>query len=133
MDVRQYTNAEIEEVGRVARDQGDQMLFSLANEIIAVRRLRAAQSPGVVLVETVVSARTGEGRINITLGTTHFQVSSAEARSLALNLLEGAEAADHDAFVNRYFRDVVGLDSNAIQTLIGEFRAFRAKAGEDPP
>ena len=54
----------------------------------------------IISVESLVSNKTGEGRVNIYLqesGAPSYQLSTDEARGLASNLFQAAEAAETDA------------------------------------
>lgn len=65
--------------------------------------------------------------VNVTVGAKdfHVQMSPAEARDLALNLLESAEAAEQDAFLFEWAQKEVGVDDAGAATLLAEFRKWR--------
>ena len=59
----------------------------------------------VIFVESLVSSKTGEARVNIYLqesGAPSFQLSIDEARALAGNIFQGAEAAETDSLLFRW-------------------------------
>lgn len=54
------------------------------------------------------------------------QMSPAEARDLALNLLQAADGAESDGFLVTFLRETVGVDDmRAAATLLVEFREYR--------
>ena len=76
----------------------------------------------------VQMAQTRDGK-RLLLG----QMTPSEARSLALQGLEAAEAAETDAFIWGYFTSKMDLKPAAIAALIADFRDFRAKMGSSLP
>ena len=66
---------------------------------------------GVIVVESLISQRTGEGRVNIYLqesGSPSYQFSVEEARNLASNIFQSAEAAETDAVLFRWANEHFG-------------------------
>lgn len=55
------------------------------------------------------------------------QMSPAEARSLAMNLVECAESAEQDAFFISFLRKKVGADDKAVAGVLVQFREWREK------
>lgn len=64
-----------------------------------------------------------------TPGGEEDQMTPAEARDLAFNLLTGAEAADQDGFIIEFFMDKMQLDKEHAAFILGEFREWREKRG----
>lgn len=60
------------------------------------------------------------------------QMSPAEARSLALNLLEAAEAAESDAFLVTFLRDTIGAEDRSIASILTDFRQWRESQRNTP-
>jgi len=54
-----------------------------------------------------------------------IQLSPAEARDLAQNLIQAAEASEQDAFLFEFTRDALKQDQATAAQLIGEYRAWR--------
>lgn len=91
---------------------------------------------GQLYLESVVSAQTGEPRVNLTWESTRLgQLSVEEARQHALAVLEVAEAAEQDAFLFRWLQKVVGLSPQKAVLVLGEFRSTRGqwRAGGEVP
>lgn len=84
----------------------------------------------IIWVDNLVSATTGEPRVQLTFGETGVQLSVEEARDLAHNLLQGAEAAQSDAFVFEFVQTLGGakLTEGQRAALVYEFRKFREQA-----
>lgn len=55
-----------------------------------------------------------------------LQMTPAEARDVAMNILRGAEAAEGDAFVFEFFFNLMGSDLHAA-TVMDHFRQWRDK------
>lgn len=56
------------------------------------------------------------------------QMSPADARRVAFNLLACADAAESDGFLVGFFRDHIGLDkASHVAGLLMEFREYREK------
>lgn len=54
------------------------------------------------------------------------QMSPAEARDLALNLLQAADGAESDGFLVTFLRERIGVeDMRTIASLLVEFREYR--------
>jgi hypothetical protein len=80
-----------------------------------------------VLVGTVVSARDGSAQVTLRFdpGGLTMQTAAAAARELALNILQGAEAADTDARFFRFMREKVGADDATAAMALLTFRSYR--------
>ena len=78
------------------------------------------------LLQSLVSARTGEPLVNLRWSYGVAQLSRAQARELAANLLSAAEAALSDACLSRFLVERVGLqETRHIGQLLVELREFR--------
>ncbi len=53
------------------------------------------------------------------------QMSPGEARGLALNLLQCADAAESDAFLIGFLRAKVGVEDEAVAGVLADFRKWR--------
>lgn len=60
------------------------------------------------------------------------QMSPAEARSLALNLLDAADAAESDGFLVTFLRDKIGAEDCAIASILTDFRQWRESQRNTP-
>lgn len=60
------------------------------------------------------------------------QVSCDTARVLGLQLLEVAEAAEHDAMVAAELIEGIGLEFDTAQAFVGKIRARRGHGGAEP-
>ena len=56
------------------------------------------------------------------------QMSPADARDLAHNLLACAESAEQDAFFITFLRTKIGAEDGQIAQLLNEFREWRERA-----
>lgn len=80
-------------------------------------------------VSSGFGARTREGYVQLIIEAADFmtQMSPDNARELAINLLQCAEAAEGDAFLMTFMREQVKVsDEQAVQILI-EFRQWRER------
>lgn len=71
--------------------------------------------------------RTQKPFVMVTVGEQDFmaQMSPDEARDLAMNLLQCAEASENDAFLVTFLRKRVGADDRAIAGVLQEYRQWR--------
>jgi hypothetical protein len=60
-----------------------------------------------------------------------MQLSPEEARDLALNLLEAAEASEQDAFMFEFVSKDLHAGDQAAANIIGEFRKWRDGHGQN--
>lgn len=75
--------------------------------------------------------RTRQPFVVVTAGALDFtvQMSSNEARNLAMNLLACAEAAEGDGFLMTFLGERIGVeDDRALATVLMDFREYREKA-----
>lgn len=80
----------------------------------------------VIMVTTLLSHRTCQGRINIDFGESpQVQLSIEEARALGLNILHAAEGAESDEFLFAFIRDDLKVGDQAGMAVLQSFRAFR--------
>lgn len=63
--------------------------------------------------------------------TTTCVISPEEARDLASNLLQCAEAAEQDGFIVEWAQEVVGVDEANAAKLMHEYRLWRAKRAKE--
>ena len=56
---------------------------------------------------------------------TETQMSPEDATALALNLLQGAEAARGDAFLINFLQQQIGLTLEQVGSMLAAFRQFR--------
>lgn len=54
-----------------------------------------------------------------------LQMSPNEARALAVNLLEAADAAETDGYLVGFFRDELKQDRQGIAVILSNFRKYR--------
>lgn len=78
-----------------------------------------------IWVETLVSHRTGQPLVQIAWYDHTGQLTPAEARDLARNLLDAASIAEADAGLVRFLKERVGLEHNAAGTMLNELREYR--------
>lgn len=80
-----------------------------------------------IWMESIVSSKTGEGKVNLRWGNLSAQMSVQEARDHAFAILETAEAAQTDAFLAEYFMGEKNLRPEKVMKLIGRFRHYRER------
>jgi hypothetical protein len=79
-----------------------------------------------IWVETIVSHRTGEPIVQIAWYDHIGQFAPADARQLAMQLLEASAVAETDAFLCRFLKEKIGIEEAAdYAAILQEFRAFR--------
>lgn len=74
--------------------------------------------------------------ISVTVGAKdfHVQMSTDEARDLAMNLIQAAEAAEQDAFLFEWAQREVGVNDKQAAGLLSEFRKWREeRLGNEGP
>ncbi len=82
----------------------------------------------VIWVDSMISHRTQEPIVNLSWGDRNLQLSIAQARDLAMNVLEASEAAQSDAVMLRFVDHIGGDSLNEGQKgkILHDFRRFRA-------
>lgn len=85
--------------------------------------------PTKVWVSSVYGHNTRKPLVKIEAETLDqpLQISPNEARDLALNLLEAAEAADQDAFMFEFVTQVIGQTEQVAASILIDFRDWRKK------
>lgn len=88
--------------------------------------------PVVFNVTSNFGHRTQQPFVMVAVNGSDFmaQMSPAEARDLAMNLLMCADASEGDAFLITFLRQRVGADNEAVAAILQEFREWRA--GREP-
>lgn len=110
------------------RELERELADALAGKFPEEKRLE----PDLIEVSSVLSSRSYEPIVMIRWFTHTAQLSIAQARELAFNLLDCAEAAQSDAFLASFARERIGIeDLEDIGKLIVAFRDHRAKVLAD--
>jgi hypothetical protein len=78
-----------------------------------------------VYVRSMYGYHTQQPLVTLVVGERMTQMPPAKAREIALLLLECAEAAEHDGFLVRFFRDRAGFDEAQIGQILNEYRKSR--------
>lgn len=86
--------------------------------------------PSMLMVSSMVSARTQEPMVMLRWFTFVAQIGPDQARDLAFNLLDAAEAAKSDAFLMRFMSKNV-RNVEAGMHLVAAFREFRQQVSEN--
>lgn len=81
-------------------------------------------------VETMYGANTRKGLCNVTLTdeegkSTQITVSPEDARAMAMNLLEAAEAATQEEMLVRFLTEETKVPLQQAAQVIGVFRKYR--------
>lgn len=84
-----------------------------------------------VHISTLVSAQTGQGIVCVKWGRLDTQLPAADARAVAMNLLQAAEASLGDEMLVRALKSIE-MDEPAIYTIIRLYRNARAEWEEHP-
>jgi hypothetical protein len=74
---------------------------------------------------SLVSHRTGKGRIDVVWLEQVAQLSPEEARSTAWVLVEAAAVAEAEAMLMRFLEERVGLEPERAAMMLRDFRAYR--------
>ncbi len=82
----------------------------------------------VLMATSIVSAKTGRGRVELHHDDLRFaQVSVGEARAWALNILEAAEAAESDGLLMKFLVDELDVPRVDAGSILMSFRVRRDK------
>ena len=87
------------------------------------------QKQVVFSVSTGFGHRTRQPYVQVLIEAADFmtQMAPADARALAINLLQAAEAAEGDAFLISFLRRKVGANDEAVAGILQEFRNWRER------
>lgn len=79
-------------------------------------------------VRSMYGANTQKPIVVLTLpGGESVQMEPADARNLALNLLQGAEAAEQDAWLVEWLKESLKADEQQTVVILREYRQWREK------
>lgn len=78
-----------------------------------------------VLVRSLYGAKTKQPLVSLHWQDTAVQLTPAQAREMAGNLVQAAEASEQDAFLFEWSQAAVGCDEQAAARLIEAFRSWR--------
>lgn len=86
----------------------------------------------VFSVSTGFGHRTRQPYVQVLIKAADFmtQMAPADARALAINLLQAAEAAEGDAFLISFLRRKVGANDEAVAGILQEFRNWRERTSQ---
>lgn len=84
-----------------------------------------------IMLEGIVSHRTGEARVVIRWGLQVAQLSPPEARAHALSILECADSAESDAFLVHFLKTKVKLPAEGYGSILMEFREYREQRKQE--
>lgn len=76
-------------------------------------------------VQTLVSHKTGEGKLDVVWMSSLAQVAPVNAREIAWILLEAAAVAEAEAMLMRFLKDKVGLAPEKAAVMLNDFRGYR--------
>lgn len=87
------------------------------------------QKQVVFSVSTGFGHRTQQPYVQVLIEAADFmtQMAPADARALAINLLQAAEAAEGDAFLISFLRQKVGAKDEAVAGILQDFRDWRER------
>jgi len=90
------------------------------------------QKQVVFSVSTGFGHRTQQPYVQVLIEAADFmtQMAPADARALAINLLQAAEAAEGDAFLISFLRRKVGANDEAVAGILQEFRNWRERTSQ---
>lgn len=89
-----------------------------------LRRAQEPIPPATIDIQSVVSAQTGEGQVQLRWGREGGHLDPTEALQHALRLVEAAAHATVDAFLWRFLREKLGADEAHAAAVLREFRAY---------
>ena len=79
-----------------------------------------------IFVTSIYGAQVRRPLVQIRLGDrAPFSISPTEARAIADNLLQCAEAAESDAFIFEFMAQTVGIDEREAGAMLVAFRQWR--------
>jgi len=115
-------------IGRLHTSQ-PRVLTTIDEEVLAQAyqtALRLATQKGDSLtVTSIVSNRTGEGKLDIVWLGQLAQLSPADARATAWVLIEAASVAEAEAALIRFLKERVELSAEKAAQMLNEFRGYR--------
>lgn len=92
------------------------------------------QLEDVFTVETIFGHETRKGIVRIGYGLTFdLQMSPKEARKIATDILEAADAAESDEFLVKFLMGTVGVPLEGAAAVLQEFRAAREDFRKEQP
>ena len=80
--------------------------------------------------EAIYGALTGQPLVKLSFAGRSTIIDSDSARQIAKEIIDTAHAADGDAFIVEFFRDVVGMDNAAAIGMLAKFRDWRIERSE---
>lgn len=78
-------------------------------------------------VSSGIGANTGAAYVTLALSAPAVQLLASQARAIALQILEAAEAAESDLFLVRFAAEIGGAEQATSAHMLADFRAFRAR------
>lgn len=83
--------------------------------------------PVIFAVSVGFGARTQQPYVQVLIESADFmtQMKPDDARALALNLLQAAEASEADGFLVSFLRKRVGATEGAVASVLEDFRKWR--------
>ena len=78
-------------------------------------------------VSSGLGGATGAAFVTVAMSAPAVQLVTAQARAVALQILEAADAAESDAFLVHFAAELLGEAPAAAASLLADFRAFRQR------
>jgi len=88
-------------------------------------------APGVVMVSSLVSHKTGKPRVDIQLGEIHTQMSVDAAVDVARNLFEVCAGSYADGFLMNFLKVKLEQPPGVYAQVLNDFREYRAELAEE--
>lgn len=97
---------------------------------IALTRQAGAKSEGAIEIGTILSHKSGHGRIEIAIGGEVAQWGVADAKKVSAMLTEAIEAAISDELIFKFLTLKVGIGAEKAAALLVDFRELRQGSRE---
>jgi hypothetical protein len=81
--------------------------------------------------ESIYGVKNQKGLVAVKWCGQKLQITPAEARAMAANLLQAAEAAETDEMIVRWLRDVLHIEEERMGYVLRDFRILRDQLRED--
>lgn len=116
---------------RIARASGPQEMRKLAASALEITYDRP--EPGTLSISSGWGHRTQQPYVTIALANPQetanpaVQIPAAQARQIAQQILEAAEASESDGFLIAYLTDRMEVPLEKLGAVLGDFREWRAQ------
>jgi hypothetical protein len=116
---RQALIARLDKGGHLS--EAERILLLEAQQICT----RLEEAPTEFSVTSIVSQRTGEGKVDMTFHGSLAQLATVKAREMAWMLLECASVSEAESMLVRFLREELKVEGPRASQLLSMFRSYR--------